>query len=123
MATQRQRIASPFPYSSTKNSPLAIEAMRALLPTCVATVARDNADLREGETWELREGTFDMDSVDQEITCGRGSVYECLVRGAEGWLRIGKNRGMALYPLQPGPVSEESLADLSDDRWANVTLW
>ena len=123
MATQRRASASSFVYTSTKDLPLQTLAMRALLPDCVVTVVRDYADLRDGESWELREGTFDMDSVDQEITCGRGSVYECLVRGAEGWLRIGKNRGMALYPLQPAAGSEESLADLRDDRWANVSLW
>jgi len=123
MATRQRTSANAFTYAATKNLPLRPETMRVLLPACVVTVARDYADLREGETWELREGTFDMDSVDQEITCGRGSVYECLVRGAAGWLRIGKNRGMALYPLQPGPGSEETLADLRDERWANVALW
>jgi hypothetical protein len=119
VVTQRRTFAS----TSTKNLPLITEAMRALLPACVVTVARDYAVLHERETWELREGTFDMDAVDQEIVCGRGSVYECLVRGAISWLRIGKNRGVSLYPLYPGPDSEESLADLRDDRWANVSLW
>ena len=123
MTTQPRKDKPAFAYAATKNLPLLSESLHMHLPACVVTVVRDYADLREGETWELREGTFDMDAVDQEITCGRGSVYECLVRGAEGWLRIGKNRGMALYPLQPGPGSEESFADLSDDRWAGVSLW
>lgn len=123
MATHPRRDGPSFAYTATKNLPLLSESMRALLPACVVTVARDYASLQEGETWELRQGTFDMDSVDQEIVCARGSVWECLVRGGESWLRIGKNRGMSLYPLHPGPGSEVSLSEMRDGRWASVFLW
>jgi hypothetical protein len=123
MATRLRKDGTRFAYTATKNLPLLDAVMRAHLPAYVATVVRDYAGLQKGETWELREGTFDMDSTDQEIVCARGSVCECLVRGAEGWLRIGKSRGMSFFPLHPKPDSDESLANVHNSRWAGVSLW